>query len=67
VFAYSHSRHTHILILARLELNGFESKRTGSDIPIQKLQGIVTDMMRRIDGKGSCVLPSVLDDPYFMN
>ena len=49
----------------RLEINGGGSD--GSYVPKEKLLSLTQDIMNRINGKSSCVLPTVLSDPYFLN
>lgn len=48
----------------RLDLGSINSKSNGARVPVKDLQELVLSILKRIEKKPSCVLKSVIENPY---
>ncbi len=48
----------------RLDIDGRDSQGDGATVPVQKLVQQLRHMLQQLQGKPTCVLPKVIDDPF---
>eukprot|EP01034_Spumella_vulgaris_P026796 gene26796-33432_t len=49
----------------RLELGASGTKSDGGEVDVTALKSLAQDLLKRMDTKPTCVLPSVISDPHF--